>query len=74
MPVVPFSRLPVGDRSVPRPPPSETFLLMAAAEMHKEGRLVESEYGEPETTRTKPPPAPKAYPPSDGSPGTSMMT
>ena len=41
MPIVPFT---AGRPSTPladlRPPPDETFALMAAAQMHSEGRLI----------------------------------
>lgn len=58
----------------------EAYLLMAAAQMHREGRLVQSLYGEPSTTGgatpsdTKPPP--EEYVPSNGDrhDGPSMMT
>ena len=47
----------------------EAYLMMAAAQMHKEGRLVQSQYGEPDTTGApggdKTPP-PEEYWPSDG--------
>lgn len=42
MPVVPFTRAATGATSGPAPtPPPEPFALMAAAQMHSEGRLVE---------------------------------
>ncbi len=46
MPIVPFSRAATGVNSgqrkvLPGPPPPEPFTLMAAAQMHSEGRLVE---------------------------------
>ena len=53
--------------------PPEPYLMMAAAQMHREGRLVQSEYGEPDSTGGKEPtPAtppqepPRQYFPSDG--------
>ena len=63
------------------PRPDDAFLMMAAAQMHSEGRLVKSEYGEPDTTRDgqattppqPPPPPPERYRPSDGERGVSMM-
>lgn len=39
MPVVPFSKPTVGTPGTA--PPDEAFALMAAAQMHKEGRLVQ---------------------------------
>ena len=61
------------------PQVDETFLMMAAAQMHMEGRLVQSQYGEPDTTQSQPPldkkPPPKEYLPSSGDrSGPSMMT
>lgn len=53
----------------------DAYLMMAAAQMHREGRLVQSQYGEPDTTKgdkpTEPPaqskqPLPEEYFPSDG--------
>lgn len=45
MPVVPFTRAATGATSgkaklPPGPPPAEPFALMAAAQMHAEGRLI----------------------------------
>lgn len=42
MPIVPFSRATTRptDRAEQRPMPDEPFALMAAAQMHSEGRLV----------------------------------
>ena len=57
--------------------------MMAAAQMHREGRLVQSEYGEPYSTGGKepappsaPPQEPEKYFPSDGNRkgGPAMMT
>lgn len=43
MPVVPFSRVPqAAPPSAMTQPPDPKFLLMAAAQMHQEGRLVQS--------------------------------
>jgi hypothetical protein len=51
MPVVPIR--PGAEPAAPTvPPPDETYLMMAAAQMHKEGRLVKpNTSGIPETTR-----------------------
>jgi len=44
MPVVPFtSSTPRPKGLPPVPPPSEPFALMAAAQMHAEGRLLKAE-------------------------------
>ena len=44
MPVVPFTSQPKGPNGRPLPtPPAEPFALMAAAQMHSEGRLVKGE-------------------------------
>ena len=78
MPVVPF-REGMAPAALPQMrPPSPTFLMMAAAQMHSEGRLVQSQYGEPDTVRdtkvTKPAP-PEEYTPSNGiQTNPSMMT
>ena len=77
--------VPTSTGSVPTPqapaPPQipEAYLMMAAGQMHKEGRLVQSLYGEPDTTGApggdKPTP-PEEYWPSDGNRkgGPAMMT
>ena len=53
MPVVPFDpRTPKSPLS--RPPPSEPFALMAAAQMHAEGRLVEPDSKAPDLYETRP--------------------
>lgn len=79
--------VPTSTGSVPSTPavptgpklPPEPFLMMAAAQMHREGRLVQSIYGEPDTSKsrdedTKSPP-PEEYFPSDGNrKGPAMMT
>ena len=79
MAVVPMSRssAAAGPRSAGAPLPDEKYLLMAAAQMHAEGRLVQS--GVPATTQggagAPPPPPPQEYFPSDGNrTDTSMMT
>ena len=42
MPVVPFSTPSPQSKLMPqRDPPSEAFAMMAAAQMHSEGRLIE---------------------------------
>lgn len=43
MPVVPFSAATRSKASAPVAPPAEPFALMAAAQMHAEGRLVQPE-------------------------------
>jgi hypothetical protein len=40
MPVVPFVQRPPG-QALPGPPPDDQWTLMAAAQMHSEGRLIE---------------------------------
>lgn len=53
MPVVPFTSAP-GVRGAPsRPPADEPFVLMAAATMHSEGRLVEPQANPKDTPRGK---------------------
>ncbi len=58
----------------------EMFLMMAAAQMHSEGRLVQSKYGEPDTTQAPHDLPPKSKPPLDYAPsngqqdGPAMMT
>ena len=66
--------------AAPTPPrPDDAYLMMAAAQMHSEGRLVQSLYGEPDTTGapntnqkstnppSEPPPKePERYYPSNG--------
>lgn len=48
MPVVPFSRTPTtGPQGNLRAPPSEPFALMAAAQMHSEGRLLAQDQSKP---------------------------
>ena len=62
---VPTSRNPA-PAAAPGPAlPPEPFLMMAAAQMHKEGRLVQSQYSEPDTTGGKPPANQKAPPPEE---------
>lgn len=49
MPIVPFTNQPTtGRASGPQPPPlmpDEPYVLMAAAQMHAEGRLVKDDAG-----------------------------
>ena len=40
MPVVPFTSAPTQRQTPRRPPADEPWVLMAAAQMHSEGRLV----------------------------------
>ena len=89
MPVVPFSK--VGATRIPQQVlPPDQYLLMAAAQMNKEGRLVDQD----ETNKSrndilnqksleeflrqqphiKRPTKPVPHRPTDGSPGESMMT
>lgn len=41
MPVVPFTQRPSGSFQLPGPAPDEQWSLMAAAQMHTEGRLIQ---------------------------------
>ncbi len=78
MPVVPFS--PQGARAPALPPLDPHYLLMAAAQMHDAGRLIQpgSEPTIPDTVQDRPdltPPEPQLRTPSNGQRnGPSMMT
>ena len=69
MPVVPIR--PQAPSTPVLPPPPDAYLMMAAAQMHSEGRLVQGDVDIPATTRggtrtDTPAEPPHKYWPSDG--------
>lgn len=81
MPIVPIrpGAAPAGPPASALPPPDPSFLMMAAAQMHKEGRLVSGDPKIPETVRSRPEIAPSEPPrhyfPTNGRQDkSSMMT